>query len=58
MRVIIGAITTTLASSVSVFAGEKIIIPTLSEWGIIAMVGLFGVIGAIALRKRITTKVG
>ena len=28
-------------------------VPTLSEWGLIAMVAVFAVIGAIALRKRL-----
>ncbi len=60
MRVIIASITAILVSSVSAFAGMKPIItniPTLSEWGMIAMVGAIGVIGAIALRKRLATKV-
>jgi len=30
-------------------------IPTLSEWGLIAMVGLLGIAGFIALRRRYTT---
>jgi pimeloyl-ACP methyl ester carboxylesterase len=30
-------------------------IPTLSEWGLIVMVGLLGIVGLIAIRKRYTT---
>jgi hypothetical protein len=61
MRVIISALLATLLSTVSAFAGDPrqvTTIPTLSEWGMIAMVSALGVIGAIALRKRLTTKVG
>lgn len=62
MRVIIASIAATLVSSVSAFAGTDHMlpfpVPTLSEWGMIAMVGALGVIGAIALRKRLLTKVG
>jgi len=61
MRVIIAAITATLVSSVSAFAGVVIMlptpVPTLSEWGMIAMVGAIGVIGAIALRKRLAATI-
>ena len=59
MRVIITAISATLVSTASAFAGMKPIVtnvPTLSEWGMIAMVGALGVIGAIVLRKRLAAK--
>jgi IPTL-CTERM motif len=59
---IIAAISTTLFSSASAFAGilnpRVTDIPTLSEWGMIAMVGALGVIGAIVLRKRLADKAG
>ena len=29
-------------------------VPTLSEWGLIAMVGIFAIVGALALRKRLS----
>lgn len=31
-------------------------IPTLSEWGLIAMVGIFAIVGVLALRKRISSQ--
>lgn len=63
MRVIIAAITGILVSTVSAFAGRvemKVTepIPTLSEWGLIAMVVALGVIGAIVLRKRLAGNAG
>jgi hypothetical protein len=63
MRVIIAAIIATLSTSVSAFAGEQPMIvttpvPTLSEWGLIAMVCALGIIGVIVLRRRLTNKVG
>ena len=60
MRVIISALLATLVSTASAFADgiTTTTIPTLSERGMIAMVCLLGVIGAIALRKRLISKVG
>ena len=31
-------------------------VPTLSEWGLIAMVGIFAIVGALAIRKRISSQ--
>jgi hypothetical protein len=62
MRVIIAAITGILVSTLSAFAGVPMIettpVPTLSEWGLIAMVCALGIIGVIVLRRRLTNKVG
>ena len=62
MRVIIASIIAILSTSVSAFAGLVVVstptpVPTLSEWGLIAMVAALGIIGAIALRKRLASKV-
>ena len=32
------------------------IIPTLSEWGLIAMAGILGLVGFIVLRRRLATQ--
>lgn len=31
-------------------------VPTLSEWGLIAMVGIFAIVGVLALRKRLSSQ--
>jgi len=31
-------------------------VPTLSEWGLIAMVGIFAIVSIIALRKRLSSQ--
>jgi len=31
-------------------------VPTLSEWGLIAMVGILGIVGIVALHKRLSSQ--
>lgn len=31
-------------------------VPTLSEWGLIAMVGILAIVGILALRKRLSSQ--
>jgi hypothetical protein len=62
MRVIIAAIAGIMVSTASAFAGVEMVstttpVPTLSEWGLITMVCTLGIIGAIVLRRRLSSKV-
>jgi hypothetical protein len=51
-----------MVSTASAFAGVEMVstttpVPTLSEWGLITMVCTLGIIGAIVLRRRLSSKV-
>jgi len=35
---------------------QLISVPTLSEWGLIAMVGIFAIVGVLALRKHFSSQ--
>ena len=59
MRVILPFIAVTLLSAVDAFAGTTaaaISVPTLGEWGMIAMFAILGIVGFIALRKRLSSQ--
>lgn len=59
MRVVLAFIAVTLLSAVDAFAGTTaaaISVPTLGEWGMIAMFAILGIVGFIALRKRLSSQ--
>jgi hypothetical protein len=53
------ALSTLIISSAGAYAGEDAVaisaeqVPTLGEWGMIAMVAVIGIAGFFALRKRL-----
>ncbi len=62
MRVFITALIVSLVSSASAFAGIEpmpvtpLPVPTLGEWGFIAMSAVLGIVGFIALNRRLAAR--
>lgn len=61
MRLILAIMAVIILSRLDAFAGNGMKIhevPTLGEWGMIAMFVILGIVGLIALRKRLAANSG
>lgn len=61
MRLITAVTAVIILSALNAFAGEvmpALDVPTLGEWGMIALFAVLGIVGFIALRKRLAADSG